>query len=155
LTFLDVDGHRITAFITDGPARGGARPVGRFGPAAPPARLGGGSDPAGEGHRDAELPRIRYAANKAWLEIVMTAMDLVAWSKLLGFADQPDLARCEIATFRYRVLHVAARIGHGPGKPDSAPTTPGGGPNRSPKPGSRSAPRSPEHKQPLSQRPET
>ena len=45
-------------------------------------------------------------------EIVMTAMDLVAWSKLLGFADEPDLARCEIATFRYRVLHVAARISH-------------------------------------------
>jgi hypothetical protein len=46
------------------------------------------------------------------LEIVMTAMDLVAWSKLLGFADAPDLARCEIATFRNRVLHVAARISH-------------------------------------------
>jgi len=44
------------------------------------------------------------------LEIVMTAMDLVAWTKLLGFADEPDLATCEIATFRYRVLHVAARI---------------------------------------------
>ena len=40
----------------------------------------------------------------------MTAMDLVAWTKLLGFADEPDLATCEIATFRYRVLHVAARI---------------------------------------------
>ena len=39
-----------------------------------------------------------------------------AWStcprgvQLIGFADQPDLARCEIAAFRYRVLHVAARI---------------------------------------------
>ena len=43
----------------------------------------------------------------------MTATDLVAWCKLIGFADQPDLARCEIATFRYRVLHVAARITRG------------------------------------------
>jgi hypothetical protein len=25
----------------------------------------------------------------------------------------PELARCEIATFRYRVLHVAARITRG------------------------------------------
>ena len=58
------------------------------------------------------FPCNSFAANSAWLEIVMTAMDLVAWSKLLGFADQPDLARCEIATFRYRVLHVAARISH-------------------------------------------
>jgi DDE family transposase/ParB-like nuclease family protein len=49
-------------------------------------------------------------ANKAWLEIVMAATDLVAWTKLIGFTDQPDLARCEIDTFRYRVLHVAARI---------------------------------------------
>ena len=43
----------------------------------------------------------------------MTATDLVAWSKLIGFADQPALARCEIETFRYRVLHVAARISRG------------------------------------------
>jgi hypothetical protein len=34
----------------------------------------------------------------------------VAWTKLIGFTDQPALARCEIETFRYRVLHVAARI---------------------------------------------
>jgi hypothetical protein len=40
----------------------------------------------------------------------MTATDLVAWAKLIGFADQPGLARCEITTFRYRVLHVAARL---------------------------------------------
>ena len=50
--------------------------------------------------------------NFTWLEIVMAATDLIAWSKLLGFADQPDLARCEVATFRYRVLHIAARISH-------------------------------------------
>ena len=31
----------------------------------------------------------------------------------VGFADGPDLAICEIAVFRYRVLHVAARITRG------------------------------------------
>jgi hypothetical protein len=31
---------------------------------------------------------------------------------VIGFADVPELARCEIATFRYRVLHVAARLTH-------------------------------------------
>ena len=41
---------------------------------------------------------------KRGFEIVMTAMHLVAWSKLIGFTDEPDLATCEIATFRYRVL---------------------------------------------------
>jgi len=31
---------------------------------------------------------------------------------LIGFRSHPALARAEIATFRYRVLHVAARITH-------------------------------------------
>jgi hypothetical protein len=56
------------------------------------------------------FPCHSFAANQAWLEIVMAALDLIAWSKMLGFKDHPDLARCEVATFRYRVLHVAARI---------------------------------------------
>jgi len=34
-------------------------------------------------------------------------------AQLIGFTDHPELARCEIATFRYRVLHVAARITRG------------------------------------------
>jgi hypothetical protein len=56
------------------------------------------------------LPFNSFDANKAWLEIVMAATDLVAWAKLIGFTDHPDLARCEIDTFRYRVLHIATRI---------------------------------------------
>jgi hypothetical protein len=49
----------------------------------------------------------------AWLEVVLTAVDLITWTKLIAFADTPTLARCEIAAFRYRVLHVAARITRG------------------------------------------
>jgi Transposase DDE domain group 1 len=110
LTFLDVDGHRVTGFITDTPA------------GVVPGQLAG-LDLRHRQHARVEdrirqakatgmrnFPCHSYAANSAWLEIVMTAMDLVAWTKLLGFADEPDLATCEIATFRYRVLHVAARI---------------------------------------------
>ena len=37
----------------------------------------------------------------------------MAWTKLIGFHGHTDLATCEIATFRYRVLHVAARITRG------------------------------------------
>jgi hypothetical protein len=37
----------------------------------------------------------------------------LAWTKLIGFTDHPGLARCEIQTFRYQVLHVAARITRG------------------------------------------
>ena len=54
-----------------------------------------------------------FWANAAWLEIVLAAADLVTWTRLIGFGDQPPLARAEITTFRYRVLHVAARITRG------------------------------------------
>ena len=110
LTFTDLDGLRVTAFITDTPT------------GVVPHQLSG-LDLRHRQHARVEdrirqakatglrnLPCHSYASNSAWLEIVMTATDLVAWCKLLGFADEPALARCEIATFRYRVLHVAARI---------------------------------------------
>lgn len=41
---------------------------------------------------------------------MLTAVDLVCWTKRICFADVPELAKCEIAAFRYRVLHVAARL---------------------------------------------
>ena len=59
------------------------------------------------------LPCRAFNENAAWLEVVLSAVDLVAWTKKICFADDPALARCEIATFRYRVLHVAARITRG------------------------------------------
>jgi hypothetical protein len=59
------------------------------------------------------LPCDRSEPNTAWLEIIMAATDLVAWTKLIGFTGQPDLATCDIGTFRYRVLQVAARITRG------------------------------------------
>jgi hypothetical protein len=113
LRFTDSDGLRVTAFITDTP------------PGVVPGQLGG----LELRHRQharvedrirqakatglANLPCHRADANAAWLEIILTATDLVAWAKLIGFAEHPDLATCEIGTFRYRVLHVAARITRG------------------------------------------
>ena len=41
---------------------------------------------------------------------MLAAADLICWAKLICFARAPSLARCEIATFRYRVLHAAARL---------------------------------------------
>ena len=37
----------------------------------------------------------------------------MSWAQLIGFIDHPELARAEIAAFRYRVLHVAARVTRG------------------------------------------
>ena len=34
----------------------------------------------------------------------------MAWTKPIGLRDDPDLTKCEIDTFRYLVLHAAARI---------------------------------------------
>ncbi len=44
---------------------------------------------------------------------MLTATDLIAWTQLIAFRHVPQLARCEIAAFRYRVLHVAARLTRG------------------------------------------
>jgi hypothetical protein len=41
---------------------------------------------------------------------VLTAADLICWAKLICFAHVPSLARCEIAAFRYQVLHVAVQL---------------------------------------------
>ena len=41
---------------------------------------------------------------------MLAAADLVCCSKLICFHDDEALARCEIASFRYRVLHMAARL---------------------------------------------
>ena len=43
----------------------------------------------------------------------MIAVDLVSWAQTLILHDQPDLAKAEPKTLRYRLLHTAARITHG------------------------------------------
>jgi hypothetical protein len=113
LRFTDSDGHRVTAFITD-TATGVV--AGQL----------GGLELRHRQHARVEdrirqlkatglrnLPCHRAEANAAWLEITLAATDLVTWSKLIGFTEHPDLTTCEIGTFWYRVLHVAARITRG------------------------------------------
>jgi len=110
LTFTDVDGHRITAFLTDTP-RG-----------VIPHQVAG-LEPRHRQHprvedriRQAKAAGLRHLAcqgqdeNSAWLEAVLAAADLVCWAKLICFTHMPSLARCEIAAFGYRVLHAAAQL---------------------------------------------
>jgi hypothetical protein len=112
LTFTDVDGMRVTAILTNTPT---AVVPGQ----APGLELRHRQHARVEDRiREAKATGLRnfpcraWNENRAWFEVVMTAVDLVCWTKLIGFADVPELARCEIATFRYRVLHVAARLTH-------------------------------------------
>ena len=148
LRFTDSDGHRITGFLTDTPD------------GVVPGQLAG-LELRHRQHARVEdrirqakatglrnLPFHSFQANSAWLEIIMAATDLVAWAKLIGFADHPDLARCEIETFRYRILHVAARITRGARQLRLRIDAPGAGRRRSPPPGTASAPRSPNRKTP-------
>jgi Transposase DDE domain group 1 len=113
LRFTDADGMRVTAFITD------------TGPGVVPGQVAG-LELRHRQHARIEdrirelkatglrnLPCHSFWANAAWFEIVLAAADLVAWTRLIGFTDHPGLARAEITTFRYRVLHVAARVCRG------------------------------------------
>lgn len=105
LTFTDADGHRVTCFITD---------TGRDwdlddlelrhrGHARVEDRIRTGKD---TGLRN--FPLSAYAANACWLELALTAGDLIAWSQALCFTG--SLAKAEPATFRYRLLHMAAKL---------------------------------------------
>ena len=59
------------------------------------------------------LPSRAFAINAVWLELTLTATDLLAWTQtilLTGDPDHPQLAKAEWKTIRYRLLHTAARI---------------------------------------------
>jgi hypothetical protein len=113
LNFTDADGHRVTAFITD--TRPGVVPGQLAGLELRHRQHARVEDRIREAKATGlrNLPCHRSEANAAWLEIILAATDLVTWTQLIGFTDRPELATCEIATFRYRVLHVAARITRG------------------------------------------
>jgi len=113
LRFTDADGMRVTAFITDTPT--GVVPGQVAGLELRHRQHARVEDRIRElkasGLRN--LPCHSFDANAAWLEIILAAADLITWCRLIGFASHPGLARAEITTFRYRVLHIAARITHG------------------------------------------
>ncbi len=104
LTFSDADGHRFQVFITDSDDddvvfletrhRAHARVEDRI----RCAKATGLEN----------LPFGDFVRNEAWLQLVLMAQDLLAWTQRLCFTG--ELARAEPKTLRYRVLHTAARI---------------------------------------------
>ena len=54
------------------------------------------------------LPFRGFQPNAAWLELALTAQDLLAWTQRLLL--EGELARCEPKRLRYRLLHVAGRL---------------------------------------------
>jgi Transposase DDE domain group 1 len=54
------------------------------------------------------FPSRVFAINTAWLELALTAIDLIAWTQMLLLNG--ELATAEPKKLRYRLLHVAARL---------------------------------------------
>ena len=110
LTFTDVGGHRITAFLTDTPR--GVIPHQAAGLELRHRQHARVEDRIRQAKASGlrNLPCRGREENSAWLEAVLAGADLVCWAKLICFSHAPSLAHCEIAAFRYRVLHVAAQL---------------------------------------------
>lgn len=54
------------------------------------------------------FPSRQFGINQAWLELALTGIDLLAWTRTLLLTG--ELAQAEPKKLRYRLLHVAARI---------------------------------------------
>jgi len=58
----------------------------------------------------ARFPSRAFAINTVWLQLAITAADLIAWTQTILL--EPSLAKAEPKKLRYRLLHTAARIVH-------------------------------------------
>ncbi len=57
------------------------------------------------------FPSRHSHVNQAWLELSLTALDLLPWARILLL--EGELAAAEPKKLRYRLLHAAARITRG------------------------------------------
>jgi DDE family transposase len=57
------------------------------------------------------LPFPDMARNQVWLELVLIAQDLIAWTQALAL--EGELSRCEVKRLRYRLIHQAGRLVRG------------------------------------------
>jgi hypothetical protein len=107
LTFTDTDGWWFQAFAIDTPAGQFAHLEARH---RAHARVEDRIRCA-KTHGLGRLPSRQFAINAVWVELALTAADLLAWTQTTLLAD--DLVTADPATLRYRPLHVAARITRG------------------------------------------
>ena len=134
----NIDGMRITAFITDtAPGIGAGQLAGLELRHRQHARVEDRIRQA-KAAGLASLPCRSFDANAAWLEIVLAAADLVAWTQLIDSPHAPSWPAAKSHAFRYRVLHVAA-ASPVPASYGCASTPPGAGPPPSRPPGTASA----------------
>ena len=104
LSFIDHDGYRFQAILTDQPDPDIAMLECRH-------RERAHVEDRVRDDKDtglAKFPFKAFALNQVWLEIVMLAHDLIVWTQALLLSD--ELARVEPKRLRYRLLHVAGRL---------------------------------------------
>jgi hypothetical protein len=110
LSLFDLDeGMRHQAFLTDTPIGEGSLQhleVRHRGHARVEDRIRCGKT-TGIGR----FPSRHFAINEAWLELALTAIDLLAWTQTLLLDG--ELATVEPKKLRYRLLHATARITRG------------------------------------------
>ena len=103
LSFTDSDGHRFQLVLTD--QQGDARILERD------HRARGDAENRVRNAKDCglrNLPFKAFADNEVWLELVLCAVDLIAWTQALLLDGA--LKTAEPKTLRYRILHVAGRL---------------------------------------------
>ena len=104
LSFTDHDGHRFQVFLTDQPDQDLALLERRH-------RQRARVEDEIRNDKDTglrNLPFRDFDMNAVWLELVLIAHDLIAWTKALLL--ERELRSCEPKRLRYRLLHVAARL---------------------------------------------
>jgi hypothetical protein len=104
LSFTDVDGHRFQCFITDQTGQDIAalealhRQHAQVEDRVKTLKATGAS----------YLPFHDFAANAAWLELALTAHDVMTFTQLLTLDGEHQT--CEPKRLRYRILHVAGQL---------------------------------------------
>ena len=103
LSFTDHDGHRFQAILTDQAGEPAGVERHHRARAHVEDHIRNDKD---TGMRN--LPFKDFEHNRIWLQIVLIAHDLIAWTQRLLLTGQ--LSKAEPKRLRYRLLHVAARL---------------------------------------------
>ena len=103
LRLTDINGWRVTVFATNSPGQDLAQ-------LEVTHRLRARAEDRIRGLKDSglrNLPLHDFAQNQIWLETVLLAADLLAWTATLGLSAH---RKTEPKRLRLRLLHVAARV---------------------------------------------
>ena len=104
LSFTDLDGHRFQCFITDQTDRDIAALEALHRQHAQVEDRVKTLKATGANY----LPFRSFHANAAWLELALTAHDVMVWTQLLTLDGEHRL--CEPKRLRYRILHVGGQL---------------------------------------------